>query len=218
MSDTAQTSPDDQTLAAEYALGLLEADEARAFEERMGREPALRAAYAAWAEDFARMTESFPEVVPPAAVKRALMARLFGPVRRRIWMPFLGGLVAAGLALWVVWPETMAVPTYQAEIAAQDGSLRIAASYTEDGRLSLSREAGQAAPGRVLELWLIAEGGAPVSLGVLPEATTAEVSVPDALRGALAGALLAISDEPPGGSPTGAPTGAVLAVGPILGS
>ena len=36
-----------------------------------------------------------------------------------------------------------------------------------------------------------------------------------ALRAALEGAVLAISDEPTGGSPTGAPTGDVLALGEI---
>jgi len=39
--------------------------------------------------------------------------------------------------------------------------------------------------------------------------------VPDDLRRRVAGAVLAISDEPEGGSPTGAPTGDVLAVGPV---
>jgi anti-sigma-K factor RskA len=39
--------------------------------------------------------------------------------------------------------------------------------------------------------------------------------LPEALRGTVAGLVLAVSDEPPGGSPTGAPTGAVLAVGQV---
>jgi anti-sigma-K factor RskA len=68
----------------------------------------------------------------------------------------------------------------------------------------------------VLELWLIEGDAAPVSLGVLPEAPQARVPLDRALAARIAaGALLAISDEPEGGSPTGAPTGAVLAAGPV---
>jgi anti-sigma-K factor RskA len=62
-------------------------------------------------------------------------------------------------------------------------------------------------------LWLIAEGGAPVSLGLLEPQGPSRITVPDDLRPVLAGATLAVSDEPPGGSPTGQPTGAVLAAG-----
>ena len=65
-------------------------------------------------------------------------------------------------------------------------------------------------------MWLIADGaGAPVSLGVLPAAQFAELAIPADQIAALAGATLAISDEPLGGSPTGQPTGAILAVGKV---
>ncbi|MFT5948474.1 MAG: anti-sigma-K factor RskA, partial [Paracoccaceae bacterium] len=82
--------------------------------------------------------------------------------------------------------------------------------------LSITRIAGAAVPGRVLELWLIAEGAAaPVSLGVMPDITPATLSVRKELRTLMIGGTLAISDEPLGGSLTGAPTGAVLATGKI---
>jgi len=68
--------------------------------------------------------------------------------------------------------------------------------------LQLQRQAGGALPGRVLELWLIAEGAAaPVSLGVLPEAQDAQIIMPDTIAVQIASGLLAISDEPQGGSP-----------------
>jgi anti-sigma-K factor RskA len=83
--------------------------------------------------------------------------------------------------------------------------------------LRLTRTAGDAAEGRVLQLWAIAGAAAPVSLGVLPADPTTAVILPEALRADVAGLVLAVSDEPPGGSPTGAPTGAVLAVGQVSG-
>lgn len=67
------------------------------------------------------------------------------------------------------------------------------------------------------ELWAIAGDAAPVSLGVVPENGRITLTLPDALRGSpQSGLVLALSDEPPGGSPTGAPTGDVLAVGEVL--
>lgn len=70
--------------------------------------------------------------------------------------------------------------------------------------------------GRVAELWLIPEGGAPASLGLLPHDRTRAVEVPAALQAALvAGATLAVSLEPPGGSPGNAPTGPVVASGTL---
>lgn len=72
------------------------------------------------------------------------------------------------------------------------------------------------AEGRVAELWLIPEGGAPASLGLVSNDSSHSVDVPDALRDALvAGATLAISLEPPGGAPQGAPTGPVVASGTL---
>ncbi|VXC10164.1 conserved hypothetical protein [Luteimonas sp. 9C] len=72
------------------------------------------------------------------------------------------------------------------------------------------------AAGRVAELWLIPEGGAPTSLGLLPHDRTHAVEVPAALQAALVtGATLAVSLEPPGGSPGNAPTGPVVASGAL---
>ena len=55
---------------------------------------------------------------------------------------------------------------------------------------------------------------APVSMGVIPVGSTARLTVDDAAKAKLtAGALLAISLEPTGGSTTGQPTGPVVAAG-----
>lgn len=213
----------DDALAAEYALGLLDAEAARAFEARLAREPDLRAAYARWAEHFAGLTDGIAPVAPPAHLRR----RVLGiaprrPVWRRGWA-WAAGAVAAALLVWInagapFLPD--AEPEFVAEIAAEDRALVLAAAYDADtSQLVVDRQSGQAASGRVLELWLIAGDAAPVSLGVLPDDPRAEIAVPQALRDLLAaGAILAVSDEPPGGSPTGQPTGAVLAVGQITAS
>ena len=70
--------------------------------------------------------------------------------------------------------------------------------------------------GRVHELWLIPAGQAPQSLGFVSNEKAHTVTVPDALRRALAaGSVLAITLEPEAGIPHAAPTGPIVAKGGI---
>lgn len=231
MSDMDQTGhrDDDSQLAAEYVLRLLPPEEERAFEARLAVEPALMTEVGIWTSHLAGMDGEFGEETPGARVKAALQARLFGdthhstPFWQRLGLWQGVSFASLALAAFMTWqslqvPEIPARgPLYVSEITAEDQSLRLLAVYDSTaGELQISRTNGEAATGRVLELWAIAEGDAPVSLGVLPEAQTAGVVLPDQLRARVAGLTLAISDEPPGGSPTGQPTGAVLAVGTVV--
>ena len=69
---------------------------------------------------------------------------------------------------------------------------------------------------RALELWLIAPGDQPRSLGLIEPGRAVRISVPPSLLGRITPeAALAVSIEPPGGSPTGAPTGPVIASGKL---
>jgi anti-sigma-K factor RskA len=216
---------DDRILAAEYVLGLMPAAERRAFEVRLGGDAALRAEVAAWAEDFVRLTDDAPEVAPPAALWRGIEAALDTPVttapRRRFGLLgyAIGGLLAATLA-WVVMTSGLmspAAPEFTARIAAEDNSLIFAAAYDADtGTLDLRHQTGGHPPGRSLEFWLISEGTPPVSVIVWPDGSAHEViTLPADLAARVPNAVLAISDEPGGGSPTGQPTGAVVAVGQV---
>jgi len=111
-------------------------------------------------------------------------------------------------------PEALPVTT----LAHEDGSPAWLASVdAAQGRVLVVPVPGDVdAEGRVAELWLIPEGGAPASLGLLPNDRTRAVEVPAALHAALvAGATLAVSMEPPGGAPHGAPTGPVVASGAL---
>ncbi|MGR3341716.1 MAG: anti-sigma factor [Paracoccaceae bacterium] len=219
---------DDNVLAGEYALHLLDAEARRLFEARLAREPQLRALLRDWDENFASLADEIAPVTPPSRVKGKIDAVLFAAApsattRRRSFLNFGTGVIAGfalALLLFVVLPVTQFAPsgpTYTAEIAAEDRTIVILARYEADaGTLQIERIAGQAVPGRVLELWLIADGASgPVSLGVLPSSETATITISDEHIAALAGGTLAISDEPPGGSPTGQPTGAILAVGKV---
>ena len=219
---------DDIALCGEYVLHLLDPQARQAVEVRLAAEPGLRQLVAEWDAHFATLADEFASVAPPAKVKARIEAALFADPKRagRAWSGWrllLGGGFAAALGLAVLLvtppadtPDTFA-PSFAAEVAAEDQSLVVLASYAPDtGILRIDRQAGAARPGRVLELWLIAEGAdGPISLGVLPAEPAVDISLPATVGDAVAGGTLAISDEPIGGSTTGAPTGDVLALGAV---
>ncbi|MWD30275.1 hypothetical protein E0K89_022695 [Aquicoccus sp. SCR17] len=223
MSEPEEEDRDDRVLAGEYALGLLRPDEARAFEARLAGEPALRALYAGWAEDFVALTDDIPGTAPSPRVWRSVEAELFPATRpRRRLVGLLGyllGGVAAALVAFLVMTQlelNEPAPSLRAEIAAEDQSLVIRAAYlARSNELVVDREQGGARPGRALELWLIEGDNPPVSLGVLSDTEATVLQVDAAVAAALPGGVLAVSDEPPGGSPTGQPTGDVLATGQV---
>ncbi|MBS1303798.1 anti-sigma factor [Loktanella sp. SALINAS62] len=231
---------EERALTAEYILGLLTDDERTAYEEVLAIDPDLRSEYAFFADRMVALTDDIAPVTPPAGLFGAIKADLFGTPKSdratskaRSWLERLGlfpamagGVVAAVAVLWAVNlyvpgaptgdGPAISAPTLQAQIAAEDDSLIVMASYDATAQtLVLDRTAGTARDGRSLELWLIADDNPPVSLGVLPDTQAGTIAVDPALVPALPGGVLAITDEPQGGSPTGGPTGDVLAAGPL---
>jgi anti-sigma-K factor RskA len=74
-----------------------------------------------------------------------------------------------------------------------------------------------AAPGHGHELWMIAPGGRPHPMGMMPRTGAMRATLPADVAAQLReGVTLAVSVEPEGGSPTGLPTGAVIAAGPLV--
>lgn len=215
---------DDIAIAAEYVLGLLPPDEQARVEERLAVDPAFRDLVARWAEGFVALTDDIPEVAPPPSVEAGLRRRLFGEEAPRrgwglFWPALLGGILAAGLALWVLVPGIFGLgePDYAARIAAANGSLIVEARFDADtGRLRVERVTGEVPQGHDLELWLVhVADNTTTSLGVLPHAETGVMEVRTDLAPEFKGNALALSVEPPGGSPTGQATGPIVAVGPI---
>lgn len=218
----------DSVLAAEYVLGLLEAEELEVFEARLDSEEELVIEVARWTEHFAAMAERLPDVVPPGKVKLAIETTLFGEDERKslfgwLWPYALGGVAAAVLAFVAMEYDLIQTPeqgpVYRAELEAADpaaADVTLSAVFDAGrGVLEVAQVQGIAPAGRDHELWLIVGENPPVSLGVLPDGGAAVIAWPDTLPRDVAGALLAVSEEPDGGSQTGAPTGPIRAVGPI---
>jgi anti-sigma-K factor RskA len=221
----------DAALAGEFVLRLLAPKEHAACATRVETDRAFAAEVARWEAHFAELDYAFAESPPSAALRGRIEKRLFGSSRpsliARLWSSaglWRGFAVAsAAVAIWFATPVAPPPPPdapvrrLVAAIAPAQGGAEFLALFDPlDQTLRINRVAGEAAPGRSLELWVIAGEAAPVSLGVLPEDALARLVVPAELAALLdAGATLAVTDEPPGGSPTGGPTGAVQSAGPL---
>lgn len=238
--DIPQDGPGDDVLAAEYALGLLDGAARRAFEARLRTEPVLVAAVRDWEQRFATLAEAeVEEVAPPPRLKAAVMAELFDKVEPRVslWdrVAFWRGLSlasagVAAVAVFLALTPPVAPPPTPVEgippgtilmshlIPVEGSDLGLAVTREPDGALQVRRVAGGPTPGRAQEVWLLREGDpVPVSLGLLSDdPQTALIPPPEVAALFAAGATLAVSDEPAGGSPTGAPTGAILAAGTLV--
>lgn len=224
----------DEALAAEYVLGVLPASERRDVADRIETDSAFARLVDAWEARLSPLGGFYAPVDAPEAVKQALDRRLFAsavqpvPAARASWWNSLGlwrGLAAASvvaLALVVGWnlqppSEEAPAPRFVASLESPDTGVRYLALYDEaHATISLSRIDGAAADDQDFELWVIEGDQPPASLGVLADADHLEVKPSEKLRAKFAaGAVLAVSLEPEGGSPTGLPTGPVVAVGDL---
>lgn len=224
----------DDMLAAEYVLGVQPIEERRRIAARIDAEQAFARIVDGWQAYFAPLAAAFVAVEAPASVKAAVDRRLFpgNAAARQSSGPglfgslaFWRGLAAAALAALALFialpflnpPAPVEREQFVASLAADGSSVRYVAVYDEGAdRIGLSRLAGEPGAGRAFELWIIEGQNAPVSLGVLPDDESATIPVGEALRAKMiSGAVIAISDEPDGGSPTGQPTGAVMAAGDL---
>jgi anti-sigma-K factor RskA len=218
-------------LAAEYVLGTLRGRARRRF-ERWFVSPQVGALVNAWEQRLAGLEPRLDPVRPPATVWTGIESRL--ELRKKHSRPALRWLaVAASLAFFFTMgvflmrtgDDITAPPVPQLQ-ATQKSFLQKDAETIywrvevlgENQELSLHVQVvHDLPPGKAHELWALPEdGGAPVSLGLMPHTGDHQRVLSPAQRAALASSKqIAVSLEPEGGSPTGAPTGPVLLVAPL---
>lgn len=221
MSDQ-EDIPEDEALAAEYVLRLLDVDAERAFETRLQTEAELRELVRFWEAEFAALASDSPDEVPSPSVRAKLVAELSGEDARpeRRWPRGLlafSALAAVAVLAFLAFSQMRRGPafdpTLHATLISEDGAVHIEAGYAPTGNLfKVIPEQGAPATGRDFELWVIgAKADAPVSLGVIPTDRESLFEIAPEMAALIDGGVLAVSEEPEGGSPTGAPTGAILA-------
>jgi anti-sigma-K factor RskA len=214
-------------LAAEYVLGTLRGSARARFERWRAAEWHIERRVQAWEERFAPFVFALPPVQPSQHVWARIASRIAAgdasgsrmqkrrPVLRAIAAALvLIAVLAGGFAIW----QSRQAPSYEpfAAITQANGAMAWELEMdTRTGRMRMEAMPGvPSQPGHSFELWALPDnGGAPMSLGLLPAAGHAEHSLSSAQLTVLTRASkVAVSLEPVGGSPTGAPTGAVLFV------
>lgn len=222
-------------MAAELALGLLEGQELADAKRRLLSDRDFAGAVEDWRNRFAALFAGFASVTPPATVETRMDAALApapsapAPANDRGWLAVAASAVigvALGFAVYAgirPGPPPVHAPPAPRLIATAitptTGAPALAAVYDADrGEVRVTR-AALAPAGHSAELWVIAGKAPPRSLGLLADTGGTRLGVSAPLRAAMAaGATLAVSIEPRGGSPTGAPTGPVVATGVLSGA
>lgn len=215
-----------ETLAAEYALGTLQGRARRRFEALRQEREDIDRETGWWENALAGWALRLPPVTPPTRVWQRISRQLdseraHGRERPgHSWLAVAASVLVVGLVgIFLLRPaELPPEPAVEQVAVIQDEEhapmWRI---QVRDRHLDV-RHIAASEPGedRDYELWLLTDAG-PVSLGLLPESGERRLDLPDELsRRMEAGASIAVSVEPAGGSPESTPTGPVIAVAPLV--
>jgi anti-sigma-K factor RskA len=218
-------------LAAEYVLGTLDGRARRRFERWRSQEWHVERRVQAWEERLSGLALRLQPMRPSPEVWDQIEKRIASsasahakalPAKRRVarWQALAASIallavLAGGFFMYrsTSGPELHDLATLTAQNAPQP-AWRLAA---DDDLRHLRAIAGGGVmpqPGKSFELWALPDnGGAPVSLGVIPAVGEIDRELTDAQRAALQGASkVAVTLEAEGGSATGAPTLPILFV------
>lgn len=227
---------DERSLAAEYVLRLLEGEELIEARNRIANDPDFAAEVRWWEARLAPLIDEVAPMTPSPAVWQGIARRMGSAgapllsLRRGLkrWRAaaLVSAMAAAILLMTNLRPDppvqpsrstsVQPAPLLLASLAGEEVPDALTIAYRPQSRELIVSPARLEAPtGRSRELWLIPAGGQPISLGVVAtgvQRRTIPASVSNLM---VAGATIALSDEPSGGSPSGQPTGTVLATGPL---
>jgi anti-sigma-K factor RskA len=229
----------DQTLAAEYALGLLEGEELLAARARVASDALFAAEVDQWQDRLAPLADHIPPRLPRAEVWERIEAELSRDtgsaevvsLRRslRRWQ-WAGGLsAAAALVLaFLALPQltgpgdtlpdiaqgpVAAGPPLAANMPIAGTPLRLDFTYLPAEDSLLVGAIGLTADGvHDHEIWFVPPEGELVSLGIVTPGKVVAHDVPDGVAQALHdGSQLVLTREPLGGKPADAGAGPVVA-------
>lgn len=208
----------DDILAAEYALGTLRGGARLQFQKRLADEPGLAARAAYWQNMFSTLDSHLVPVPPPETVWKRIALDLPSATPLRKSRPYISWMAAASLAAVTVitWYSTRTpelVPLIVLNDARQHGEWVVSADARREHLSITPLRPNAVAAKHSLQLWLIPDGQAPISLGLLHTAIPTRVTLRNTVL--TPDATIAISLEPEGGSPTSLPTGPVLYSGKI---
>ena len=218
-----------EVLAAEYALGTLEAAERSSVAVRRQRDLALDLAIEQWEARLGPLAQTISSVEPrsglfteietriairqTATVSRIQVVALEHRVRRWRRRALAAAAMAACLLVAIAVREGMrpqAPKSYVAVFQKDDASPAFLLSVDLETRmLSIRPVAALPQAGKTYQLWIASEklGGAPQSLGLIEDHDTTRRLLAAYDPAIVQQATFGVSLEPAGGSPTGRPTG-----------
>lgn len=237
-----ELSPD-ELLAAELALGLLEGEALLAARSRRSADAAFAAQVDWWNVHLAPLLDEVPGAVPTAGLGDRIAAAIRSAApgeaevaqlrrRLRLWQGTTGlALVASVAALAFAFTPALRQPIETgagggdargaplfASIPIADTPLRLAVTWLPDRRELLIGAPGLTSDGvHDHELWLVRDGGAPVSLGVVKPGATLRTALAAQIAAQMhAGARMVLTREPLGGKPPALPAGPIVAEGQFI--
>jgi anti-sigma-K factor RskA len=218
-----------ETLAAEFVLGLLDADGLSQVAGLRRRDGRLDAALATWTTQLMPLADDLSPVQPPArlwtAIATATSPVAAPPRRTCLWenlafWRYLGlgssafGLAALTAALFALLSSSPMTPAAVATLTTQSGGSFLATAGRQSGGIWLVVSSAHTTlpSDKTAELWLLLPQQKPRPLGLLASdhPVLMRLAASDAVSTLVSGEL-AVSLEPPGGSPTGLPTGPLIA-------
>ena len=231
---------DHDALAAEYALGTLDAADHALAGRLMAGNEAFREAVARWRDRLAPLDDTAAPLTPTPSLwdrietalpmqgtAHALPRKQAPALADRLaalwhnldfWRPLglasaLGGLVMA-VALAAILGRGPVSPVYVAVLNTGDGRAAAVVNAYADGTVELIPLAPIDVPGdRIIEVWTLqSREQGPVSIGRIDRAKRLKLDL-SRLSRPETNHLFELTLEPPGGSPTGKPTGPILMKG-----
>lgn len=234
---TGSLNEEDDLVAAEHALGVLEGPDLQRARELVLSSPQFAQAVRNWELTLSPIADEATEEAPRSTlwdrIEDSVQTKADQPVvlalRRRVQLwraaSFAAMATAAALALFVALPQmSQQQPGAEdsrglllASLSSEDTNTSLSAAYDPDGQsLLVSPGVLKSDAEHQHELWIIPEGGTPVAVGLLrpgePQRLAVRSEIAPHFRGR---STLAVSVEPIGGSPTGQPTGPVIAAGQL---
>jgi anti-sigma-K factor RskA len=216
-------------LAAPYALDALDGEERAVFEAHLAQCGQCRAEVASFREVAARLAAAAPDASPAPALRSRVLAVARRPARLP-WLAAAAALVLALAASYGYWQERgdrraleRAVALVRDSLAARDSLLAAVlapnvgtANLAATGKPPTARlfwnparrvvviavfDLPPAPSGRTYQLWAIATGKAPVSLGVFDTRPDGRLTAAMTVPADLVFQVTAVTEEPAGGSP-----------------
>lgn len=246
MVDAPRLDDDRTVLAAEFALGLAEGDELDEAQRLLLSDGLFATMVEWWQYQFATLSHDFADVSPPPSIWPSIARRLTGQDNftqggsarsfgQRAAM--LALLLVGSLGMFLLGTQfggrenavdedvTVEAPDTVAQLVASltgaEGS-PVVAVRVDPAAATLNVEiagipAEQRVEGTAPELWVVPAGGAPVSLGLLPQdGGTSRILSASERELIQEGALFAVTYESEADAPHAAPTTDIVASGQIL--